>query len=172
MRKEKDTYMCYLNIMSIMLYMTISSTGFSQEPTQEQKMYIVININSGRPNPVLILDKQDIKEINKIVEYINSSLEFDNEFEGHSIVPNNILGYRGIRIINKNMTSKLPNSIETYDNVILKKKQNVRAEEKGRLSLSRDSADTLEDYLINLALEKEVISEDMFFKILELKSLW
>lgn len=134
-------------LIPILFFIGISvGTSESQNKETGEGLKVTILLFSGRPNPFYFL--KDEQMINKVKNLINKSTINKDIREG-TVIPSR-LGYCGILIDNQGNIPGLP----TYTGIY---KENIELRNKSVKYLKDDGF--LENFLLNQALQKEVIDQ-------------
>jgi hypothetical protein len=112
---------------------------------------------SGRPNPAFEIGCDDAESIGFINDAINSAGIVDDDYQEDAIV-SHYLGYIGVDIMNNGKIPGISDRLVVYDDKILLTTDEKRV-------LLEDTENRLEDYLLQLALEKGVVDQDLIDEI-------
>jgi hypothetical protein len=116
---------------------------------------VEIDVFSGRPNPVFNLLPAELQEFNQFLS--KAKIEKANEDIKAELIPS-ILGYRGLRIRERGDNKAALSEIQVVGKDIL-----VRGRSESRHMKASD--DSLEKYLVDLALAKGAIDKGLHKEI-------
>ena len=125
----------------------------AEEPGITNGLKVTIMIHSGRPNPTYLVSASEKGNKDMIMEFF-SLVETDSFFKEETVVPS-ILGYNGIVVEKIGNFDSFP-----YDKLyIYRDNIEVAAGKGGAKQFLRDGGRNLEDFLLQLALEKGALSQ-------------
>jgi len=116
------------------------------QPTEFAGLKVTVLLFSGRPDPSYIID--DAASIDRVKKMLEVAKEA--KFEKPTVTPS-ILGYKGIVVENARNVPGIPSRIAVYNGTI-----ETGLERKKFLA---DESKTLENYLLDKAIESKVIDE-------------
>lgn len=149
---KKQSIFC---LFTLILTIGFLGTAVAQEEVVEppkNTVKVTIEIYSGLPNPILHLDQAELDEIKTLLK---STSKVTKKVATDTVQPS-ILGYRGLLFENRANVSELPAFMCIYRN-------NINVSENKNEVLEDDEA--LETFLLEKALEKGVISQEVFDRI-------
>lgn len=117
---------------------------------QNRGLKVTLNIFSGRPNPSYYLENQDLMET--IISLFNEVEKNPITFNTNSVFPTR-LGYAGFMIENPGNVSGFPPFVGVY-------KGNIEVK-NGQKRFLKDINGALEEFLLNQAQEKGVVSDEV-----------
>jgi hypothetical protein len=118
---------------------------------------VTIDVFSGRPNPFFEINCGDAESIRFIIDAINSADIVNDDYQEDAIV-SHYLGYIGVDVMNKGKIPGISDRLVVYDDKIL-----LTTGEKRVLLENTESR--LEDYFLQLALEEDVVDQDLIDEI-------
>jgi hypothetical protein len=137
-----------LSIFTVMfvLLSAVSSVAQTEEMSKDKGLKVTILLFSGRPNPVYLLEEEEL--IAEVKDLIGKAAVNKDIKEG-TVIPSR-LGYSGILVENQGKIPELPPRLAIYKgNIELRDEQVKYLKDEG----------TLENFLLDKAVEKEVIDE-------------
>lgn len=139
-----------------------SASLFAQTQNQNSDDFdsckIVIHIFSGRPNPVYIItEAYEVEELyNKLKPLIDSPDNSQLSVNREDIKTPPRLSYRGITIYKKGSKTPIPKMINVYSGFVTIKNGDKCSDDD--ISFFRDLDSSLEDYLLDIGVNKGAVS--------------
>ncbi len=139
------------------LIATAGSLGTAAaQTTPLAKVEVTVDIFSGLPNPVFELDQSELNELK--ARFDKATKPTQQRADETARLPR--LGYRGLFIDNPAKLFELPSSITIYRN-------DIYVDDGGKAALVAN--EDLEVFLLEVALEKGAISQDLHDRIRSLQ---
>jgi len=169
----KKSFLIFIKIIVVLLLSNIyisDSIAYAQDIDSNAGLVVIIDSYSGRPNPYFIVAKTDTDVIDVIKNSIITSETLDSKYKDSGVFPIRKTAYRGIIIENIGNIADIPERVEIYDNNILL--TSIKNSVVSGKTLARESTNnSIEAYILNLAVQKGVISADGVEDIKWLKKL-
>jgi hypothetical protein len=145
-------------LVSILFHSLILILWFGSNPNLRAAesysliMEVEIDVFSGRPNPVFNLQPEEVKELNQFLWKAKG--EEQNKDTKADIIPS-ILGYRGLHVRERDKNKAVISEIQIFGKDIL-----IRGS-RGEYRFLKMPDNSLEKYLVDLALAKKAIDKDL-----------